>query len=395
MTVNGENLGIYSNVESVKSAFIQRSFGDSTGLLYEGTVTDFFEDGINRFEAKNKPANREPLLALARTLDDDDMGLEELGELVDIDAFIKFWATESLIGFWDGYNNDQNNFFVYQNPKNSKLYFIPWGIDCAFAENMPIPPFIVRPQFVYMQSRLSNRLYRNEETRDKYHAQLQQLLNEKWNEEALYAKLDALEERVESFNIREKESEKSLKRIRRFIKVRRDKLTKEIEKGFTPKPARIPPYADIAVKAKGTFDAKWRKDDPKESKLLGSHELDLEYRGETIKFREMGVYAKQKEDKGKKRDAANIILHGKRSNGKEMTLALELPFDRFKATDGESISVGGVLIDGKFGWFGTSYKRLSGVITLDEADREIDAQVKGSFEVTGLEFVDPNRQKKK
>ena len=36
-----------------------------------------------------------------------------VGELVDLDAFYKFWAMEGLLGFWDGYSANRNNFFVY------------------------------------------------------------------------------------------------------------------------------------------------------------------------------------------------------------------------------------------------------------------------------------------
>ena len=38
---------------------------------------------------------------------------DRLDELVDLHEFVTFWAMESLIGFWDGYSGNQNNFFVY------------------------------------------------------------------------------------------------------------------------------------------------------------------------------------------------------------------------------------------------------------------------------------------
>jgi len=54
VTVNGKYLGIYSNVESIKSDFLRRGYGDSSGALFEGTVTDFFPNWIHKFEAKGR-----------------------------------------------------------------------------------------------------------------------------------------------------------------------------------------------------------------------------------------------------------------------------------------------------------------------------------------------------
>ena len=44
VTVNGENLGIYSHVETVRKPLLKRAFGNSNGPLYEGTVVDFYEE---------------------------------------------------------------------------------------------------------------------------------------------------------------------------------------------------------------------------------------------------------------------------------------------------------------------------------------------------------------
>ncbi|MEM7313993.1 MAG: CotH kinase family protein, partial [Planctomycetota bacterium] len=157
--VNGQYLGIYSNVESVKPLMLKRGFKDGSGRLYEGTVADFYPDFVEKFEKKDDDFDFEPIKSVAAVLAEEELNPEELGKLVDIDAFMTFWAVESLVGFWDGYTHNQNNFFVYQNPTNSLLYFIPWGADSTFTDRMPLPPFIIRPRFVHTKSLLANRLY--------------------------------------------------------------------------------------------------------------------------------------------------------------------------------------------------------------------------------------------
>ena len=57
--VNGQSLGVYSHVETPKESFLDHLYGESSGSLYEGTVTDFWPDWINSFEAKtSKPQSQ-------------------------------------------------------------------------------------------------------------------------------------------------------------------------------------------------------------------------------------------------------------------------------------------------------------------------------------------------
>ena len=41
VTVNGENLGLYVHVESVKKPYLRQYFASDEGNLYEGTLSDF------------------------------------------------------------------------------------------------------------------------------------------------------------------------------------------------------------------------------------------------------------------------------------------------------------------------------------------------------------------
>lgn len=56
--VNGQSLGVYSNVESIKKPFLARHFDDNHGNLYEGTLADFHPKAIVNVEVKtNKKDN--------------------------------------------------------------------------------------------------------------------------------------------------------------------------------------------------------------------------------------------------------------------------------------------------------------------------------------------------
>ena len=74
VTVNGKNLGVYAHVESVKKQIAKRSFGNSKGTLYEGTVVDFHENWEGSFEkkfGKDKPG-REHIVKVINALKGKD-----------------------------------------------------------------------------------------------------------------------------------------------------------------------------------------------------------------------------------------------------------------------------------------------------------------------------------
>ena len=192
VSVNGKSLGIYSNVESVKPAMLARIFGDGSGLLAEGTLADALPSVKKRFEYKRKPGKNTGIDRLTRILEQPQLDLEKLEETVNLESFIRFWATESLIGFWDGYTHNQNNYFIYENPGDS-LLLMPWGVDSAFTTYVPriIDP-IKTFQFT-QQQRFANRLYHHPETRAKYLKTLNSILTNQWDEEKLLAEVDRVE----------------------------------------------------------------------------------------------------------------------------------------------------------------------------------------------------------
>src|SRR5690606_8449970 len=125
-----------------------------------------------------------------------ELPIDELEALVDVDYFLNYWAVESLLGFWDGYTQDQNNFFVYENPRNDKLYFMPWGADVCFTKGGG--PFASRrgerSEAVYAEAFLPNRMFRMEGIPERYKQAMLRILDEVWNEEELLAEVDRIDQ---------------------------------------------------------------------------------------------------------------------------------------------------------------------------------------------------------
>ena len=194
VTVNGENLGIYSHVETVRKPLLKRAFGNSNGPLYEGTVVDFYEEWENSFEHKrgDDARGRAHIIALINVLADPKATEADIGELVDLDSFYRFWAIEGLVGFWDGYSGNKNNFFVYLNPEDNKFYFLPWGMDSIFTKmsKLEFMNDVRAPISVKTQGLIAYRLYQFETGRQRYAEVLTEILDKHWNAPELLAALD-------------------------------------------------------------------------------------------------------------------------------------------------------------------------------------------------------------
>jgi hypothetical protein len=193
--LNGEPLGIYSNVEPVEPWMLARWFDEPEGRLWEGQLSDFREGWMGTFDAKEGDDDRAVIEALAQALGSPDEGLlEALEPHLDLDAYLRFWAMEVLLGHWDGYAGNTNNYFVYQDPLDGRLRFLPWGIDALFDSDRPFGG--ARPSSVVAVSALPRRLYGLEQGRERYYAALFDLLDRHWDEAALLARIDEWEAQI-------------------------------------------------------------------------------------------------------------------------------------------------------------------------------------------------------
>jgi ankyrin repeat protein len=245
ITVNGTNLGVYSHVETIREPLLKREFGDDRGTLYEGTVVDFFEGWEASFEKKigKDRLGREKIKQLIEVLERDDQDdIEQaIGELVDLDSFYTFWAVEGLLGFWDGYTANGNNYFVYLNPDTGKFHFLPWGADCAFEKFSKIAFNRRAPLSVKTKGRVAYRLYQVESARKRYARTLMQIMDEYWDEESLIAQIDRRQAMLKSHLAPSQVRTFQVQGIRNFIRTRRSELVAEISGGMPIWTARSDP----------------------------------------------------------------------------------------------------------------------------------------------------------
>jgi hypothetical protein len=194
---------LYTHVESIKDPFLRRNFGSDMGRLYEGTLSDFWTGSFrNTIEPKTllAAADTSEIDALVAVLEDDGLSdparLAAIEALVDVDDFLTFWAGEGMIGHWDGYADDQNNFWFYVDPADGLIRFVPWGTDDTFGRGNTLPGRTGDPthaQAIVPRAALPRRLYEIASSRSQYLARLQLLMDTVWDEASLHAEIDRIE----------------------------------------------------------------------------------------------------------------------------------------------------------------------------------------------------------
>jgi hypothetical protein len=192
---SASNLGLYTMVESPKEAY--KEIAGLPGILVEGTHADFSASGKTRFELKNgQPERDQPkvsklideLTILLKSAPSKE-GYVRLSEIIDLKSFYKYWATETMIGHWDGYANNMNNFMFFipvDNGSLGKIVFLPWGTDGTFV-NMDIINRNVKNRLFHVSASaaLPNWLIKYEPSRVEYLTTLKGLLGTVWGPEVL------------------------------------------------------------------------------------------------------------------------------------------------------------------------------------------------------------------
>lgn len=409
--VNGQDLGIYSNVESVKKPFLKSRFGNDCGALFEGTVVDFHPRAVEKLEAKSDDADRADAELLAELLSSEgELSLEEVGKLVDLEQFLRFWAVESLLGFWEGYTQDQNNYFVYDNPADGRFHFIPWGADVCFTTGGG--PFArmgggQHSEAIYGMAMLPNRLYHTQGIPEKYKQTMLKVLEEAWGEERLLAEADRVQTLVDGklhedqlaaaksggWGIRPLTNE----RVKTFIAERRATILAELEKWpveIAEKP-RVPMHTVVVGAASGSFTTHW-SDDPDKAEQSDQLQLMLTLEGEEVSLEKTGVVAQplaiprfgppRPANEPEPLPPATVEMRGQRaSDDQRLTLTLVIDREELAAGKTEPIRVSGSLREGS-SRFGFPRQMLRGTLILTSGGTNEGDEISGEFKTEVFEM---------
>ncbi len=245
--VNGQDLGIYVNVENMDAQAMGRIYGLPLGRLYKIEVDEFKDTHLERWAAHiegfDDSTDVDDVKAVIAAIKSDKSPLlEELGRLVDFDQYIKYWAMEMLIIHSDGMIRHNNNTYVYFPPQG-KMQILPSGPDKTLVyDDKPVHKMLYRKDFI------AGRLLEREVYRQKLKDTVKSLLSQIWNDSVLEQDINKDLALIDGYisTDQKKDHEDSLASLRVNIKNRpaeMQEIIQMIEEAGNP-PAPRPAPAD-------------------------------------------------------------------------------------------------------------------------------------------------------
>ena len=147
LVINGENWGVYTNVEQANKDFLKRSYGDPKGTRWKvkgrpggrGGLEYFGDDAasyreIYEIKTKDTPEAWQQLIAVCKRLADTppEQVEAELGDELDLDGILWFLALDNSLVNSDGYWTRASDYTLFADAKGV-FHLIPHDMNEAFS----------------------------------------------------------------------------------------------------------------------------------------------------------------------------------------------------------------------------------------------------------------------
>lgn len=137
--------GLYTGLEVVFETVLEKQFGSNSGNCYkpedEGASFSANDFALSYFENKNNggtgSADIQNLYdALHSSLRTSNVSEWKTGleQVFDVNSFLKWLAVNTTIQNWDTYGRMTHNYYLYNDPADNLLKWIPWDNNEAFEE---------------------------------------------------------------------------------------------------------------------------------------------------------------------------------------------------------------------------------------------------------------------
>lgn len=139
--------GVYTAVEIVDDTVVETQFVDDSGNVYkpDGTVASFAEGTFSE-EGFEKQTNEDEadwsdieavFTALHSDLRQSDPPAwrAELEAVFDVEAFLRWLAADTIIQNWDTYGSMAHNYYLYTDPEDGLVTWIPWDNNMALSSS--------------------------------------------------------------------------------------------------------------------------------------------------------------------------------------------------------------------------------------------------------------------
>lgn len=216
--INGDYFGLYQNIEHIDDEFVETYFGNNTGNLYKCTYPanlDYISEdpddyklapwGTRTYELKTNEqldnySDLAEFISFLNLSSNDDLECK-LKDYFNVSSYLKVAAIDVLVGNWDGYIYNQNNFYLYHNPLSDQFEYIPYDVDNTWGIDWLNRNWSDRNIYTWSQTGqprpLFNRLMGIDSFRKIFSWHIQKVLNEKFSDPSYEAYIQNLHEFIE------------------------------------------------------------------------------------------------------------------------------------------------------------------------------------------------------
>jgi putative membrane-bound dehydrogenase-like protein len=215
-----EYLGLFTVVEDVDGHFLADRFGSDQGLLmkpFRVRGIDFLGDDWDRYKGQYQPQREatkdeaKRVIEFAKLVNQatDAEFKKQIGEFIDVDAFLRFVAANALTSNLESFLALGHNYTLYLDPKSNKFHFIPGDLEFSLANFllMGSPDQLMDLSLTKPypgENKLPDRLLAIKEVNEKYQTLLRELSTTAFTKDQLLKDAEAIDRATK--DIREKEA---------------------------------------------------------------------------------------------------------------------------------------------------------------------------------------------
>ena len=138
-----EYLGLYTLIEEVDHPFLLEHFANEDGLLLKPSGMRGFAYLGEKWEqyaaicaprTEVRPELAEKVVELGRLIHraDDATFAAKIGSVLAVDEFLRYVAVTSTVISFDSFLSTGHNYYMYVNPADGLIYFVPWDLNMTF-----------------------------------------------------------------------------------------------------------------------------------------------------------------------------------------------------------------------------------------------------------------------
>lgn len=215
--------GLYMQVEHVGKTFLDSRLGNKKGNLFKCTWPadlDYLGTNQTAYKAIINPSplnERAYELQTNESADDYSMLVnliqvvnstpsaeleQKLNQVFEVDAYLNLLAAEVLLGHWDNYFFNKNNYYLYFHSETGKAHYFSYDLDNTLGVEWSVPDIGSRDinnwgNLSWSKSPLTYKILSVPAFKDSYNRKIKWLCEEVFNE-SLFPMIDSMKAQISS-----------------------------------------------------------------------------------------------------------------------------------------------------------------------------------------------------